>query len=121
MMKNLIIILFLFTGLISCDSKEETAPTCEFTDPLEDLAWLKEHKESLKDCDIQISIFQASYKNQTVFYSLITDPLANSVFGAALWNCEGEIVRTFDYNERDEFNELVTNTIVLYRCKDDGL
>ncbi|MBI9059051.1 MAG: hypothetical protein JEZ01_14900 [Labilibaculum sp.] len=120
-MKKLIIILFIFIGLSSCNSKEETIPTCEFTEPLEDLAWLKEYKESLKDCSIQISIFQASYKKQTVFYSAVTDPLANSIFSASLWNCEGEIIITFDYNEREKFNELVTNTIVLHRCKDDGL
>jgi hypothetical protein len=121
-MKRFLFLLLCLTALISCDHEDdESIPSCEFSDPIEDLAWLKEYKETLSDCSIQISIFQANYKKHVVFYSRITDPLANSVFGVALWDCEGNIIKIFKYDQREEFNKLVTNGVVLYRCKGDGL
>ena len=117
MMRKLFFILFLFIGLACCNKKDKPFSTCEFSDPLEDLAWLKEFKETLTDCDIEISIFQAIYNNDIVYYTAITDPRVNSVFGITLWNCEGDIVRIFDYDEADKFHNLVTDRTVLYRCK----
>jgi len=119
-MKKLLYALVIAISLSSCDNKEDTIRHCDYSDPLEDLEWLKEFKETLTDCDIQISIFQASYNKQTVFFSMITDPLVNSVFGAILWNCEGDVVRSFDYDESEKFQELVTDMVVLYRCKNDS-
>jgi len=118
-MKQLLIVLLMLVGLSCCDNDEEFFPVCEFTDPLEDLAWLKEYKESLGDCQVETSIFQANYKKHIVFYSAITDPLVNSVFGITLWDCEGKIVHIFDYDEAEKFYELVSNRAVLYRCKED--
>ncbi|RXQ88131.1 hypothetical protein EO244_15455 [Ancylomarina salipaludis] len=116
-MRKLIFILFILIGLSCCNNKDETLLTCEFSDPLEDLTWLKEYKESLKDCNIQISIFQATYKNQTVFYSAITDPLVNSIFKVLIWDCEGKVIKVFDNDERENFSNSVTKRVVLYRCK----
>ena len=117
--------LFLFiclTALTCCDHKDyESFPSCKYSNPLEDIAWLKEYKETLTDCSIQISIFQATYKKQTVFYSALTDPSVNSVFEAtSLWDCEGNDVRNFRGDEYEEFGKLVTNKVVLYRCKDNN-
>lgn len=118
-MKHLLFILLMLVCLSSCDDDEKSFPQCEFTNPLEDLAWLKEYKASFKDCQVETSIFQATYKKQIVFYSTITDPLANSVFGATLQNCKGDVVRIFKYDDYDEFEDLVINRKVLYRCQKD--
>ncbi len=116
-MKRLFFALVVLLGLSCCDNKDETLPTCEFSDPLEDLVWLKEIKASLNNCEIEISIFQAKYKNRVVFYKAITDPLVNAIPNTTLWNCEGKDVRTFEFHRSETFEKLVTNRIVLYRCK----
>lgn len=118
-MKQIIIILICITTFTCCDNDHDDQVNCEFSDPLEELSWLKEYKESLIDCNTQISIFQAIYKKQIVFYSAITDPLANSIFRVVLWNCEGEAIKIFEYDKTEEFGKLVTNRTILYRCKDD--
>jgi hypothetical protein len=115
-MKQFILLLFCLTCLTCCDN-EDSIPTCEFSDPLEELSWLKEYKESLQDCQTETSIFQASYKGHVVFYTALTDPLINSAFAIGLWNCEGEIIKTYEYDEREEFHNEVSNIVLLYRCK----
>jgi hypothetical protein len=120
-MKQLLFVLLMLVCLNSCDDDENSFPQCEYSDPLEDLAWLKEYKETLTDCSTQISILQATYKKQTVFYSALTDPRVNSVFEATtLWDCEGNDVKRFGGDEYQEFGKLVTNRVVLYRCIEDS-
>jgi len=119
-MRKLFYILFIFIGLICCDKKEESLSQCETSEPLKELSWLKEFKGTLTNCQIEISIFQAIYNNEVVFYTFITDPRVISVFGVTLWDCEGDIVREFDYDEAGIFHELVTKREVLYRCNDDS-
>ncbi|WP_461636551.1 hypothetical protein [Labilibaculum euxinus] len=122
-MKQFLFLLFCFATLTCCDHEDdESFPSCEYSNPLEDLAWLKEYKETLTDCNTQISIFQANYKKHVVFYSALTDPRVNSVFEATtLWDCEGNTVRNFRGDEYEKFNKLVTSRVVLYRCKEDAL
>jgi len=108
----------MLTILVSCDNKSEEPdiPNCEFSDPLEDLPWLKTLKETMVDCDLEISIFQARYKAKPVFYVAITDPAANTIFGVDLLDCNGNRVKLYKSAEHNAFYREVTNQEVLYRC-----
>ena len=125
-MKQILILLVCLTSLVSCsnnnnDEVEKPVCACGFSNVLEDVEWLKEVKESLTDCDQYTtkSIYKATYQEQTVIYVYITNnnPLANTLFSVTLLDCKGEIVEIFEYNEKEEFYELVTNAEVLYSCK----
>jgi hypothetical protein len=82
--------------------------------------WFWELKNGLTNCICEISIIQAAYQHQTVFYTAVTDPLCNGVNTPTLLNCEGEIVKTFTLSETDQkdFYENVIDKKVLYRCKE---
>ncbi|MCZ4695799.1 hypothetical protein DWB61_14015 [Ancylomarina euxinus] len=114
-MKIITSVLILFLGFSSCDASKNVTSKCEVQNPLEDVAWLKELKESLKDSDVGKTIYQASYKNETVFYVMITDPRVRLAFGVTLWDCEGKVIREFKSGESEDYEKLVTNRIVLYQ------
>lgn len=114
-MKIIASILILFLGCSSCDASRNDTSKCEAQNPLEDLVWLKELKESLKDSDLEKSIYQASYKKETVFYLIITDPRVRLAFGVTLWNCEGKVVREFKSGDYEEFDTQVLNKIEIYK------
>jgi len=112
-MKKLIGVLVILIGLSACNSS--SALKCQSKNPLEDLPWLKELKESLNKSDVEKSIFQASYKKETVFYVMVTDPRVRLAFGVTLLDCEGRVVREFKSGESDDFEKLVVDRIVLYK------
>lgn len=114
-MKKLIYLLLILLGLSACDTHKNSMANCDSKNPIEDLAWLKELKESLKDSDLEKTIYQASYKNETVFYLMITDPKVRLAFGVTLWDCEGKVIREFKSGEYEEFNTQVLNEIDLYK------
>ena len=78
-MKKHIIIIGLLVLLLGC---EKSVKTCNFNDPLKDLPWLQELKTSFTNCSCEMSIIQATYNKQTVFYSAMTDPICN---GSCTW------------------------------------
>ena len=114
-MKIITSILILFLGFSSCDASKNDTSKYEAQNPLEDLVWLKELKESLKDSDLEKSIYQASYKKETVFYLMITDPRVRLAFGLTLWNSEGKVIREFKSGEYEEFDTQVLNKIEIYK------
>lgn len=117
-MRLSILILIMLPILVSCDnnSEEPDITNCAFSDPLEDLLWLKTLKETMVACDLEISIFQAKYEGKPVFYVAITDPAANTIFGVDLLDCEGNRVILYKIGEHDAFYREVTDQKVLYRC-----
>jgi len=114
-MKIITSILILLLGFSACDTHKNTMANCDSKKPLEDLAWLKEIKESLKDSDVGKTIYQATYNKQIVYYLMVTDPRVRLAFGATLWDCEGKVVREFKSGEYEEFNTQVLNKIDLYK------
>ncbi|WP_372645653.1 hypothetical protein [Ancylomarina sp.] len=114
-MKIITSVLILFLGFSSCDASSNDTLKCGVQNPLEDLAWLKTVKESLKDSDVVKTIYQASYKKETVFYVMITDPRVRLAFGVTLWNCEGKVIRVFKSGESEDYEKLVTDRVVLYK------
>lgn len=110
-----LLVIFFVTGC----GKEENAnkSTCALTNPIEELSWLKEMKNSLTNCSCEMSIIQATYNNQTVFYTLMTDPLCDGVQSIVLLDCKGKILKTFANSEISGYKDKETNMKVLYRCK----
>jgi hypothetical protein len=117
-MKHILAYFFIFgIVFIGCDKDEKTLPDCDFDNPIEDLGWLKEVKNSLNNCTCQISIFQAQYAGKTVFYQLMNDPACNSVFGVELWDCNGDIVKEYKRGDQDIFASEVVSGEIIYSCK----
>ena len=113
-MKKLSFIIVFLVLLLSCEKDHKT---CNCNDPLKDLAWLQALKTSLTNCSCEMSIIQAAYNNQTVFYTAMTDPLCNSNFQTyILFDCNGNTVKTYQSGDQ-AMDGKVTNPKVLYRCK----
>ncbi len=112
-MKKLSIIIGFLILLLSC---EKSVSTCNFVDPLKDLAWLQEVKTSFTNCSCEMSIIQATYNKQTVFYTAMTDPVCNGVYPIVLRDCTGEIVKSYESINQVKDND-ITNIKTLYRCK----
>lgn len=117
-MKRICMILLAIFFIASCGKDENAGKTtCELSDPIEELPWLKEIKNSLTNCSCEISILQATYKNQTVFYTAMTDPLCDGVQTIILLDCEGKVIRSIPNDDIQSFHENATNIKALYRCK----
>jgi len=110
----------LISGFIlaGCDKDKDTIPDCNIENPLEELEWLKDVKNSLTNCSCQISIFQGKYKEKTVYYLMLNDPLCNSVFHVVLWDCNGDVVREYKPGENDLFFSEVETVNNLYTCSE---
>ncbi|MDD2307548.1 MAG: hypothetical protein PHP53_22785 [Prolixibacteraceae bacterium] len=117
-MKKIFILLITIFVVASCGKDENTNKSvCNLTDPIEELSWLKEMKNTMTNCSCEMSIVQANYNNQTVFYTMMTDPLCNGVQTIILYDCEGKIVKTIANSEISSYKAEETNMKVLYRCK----
>jgi len=112
MNKSLLIFLVLLFFL-SCE-KTEKVTTCNT--PVEELKWLNELKSSFTDCTCQVTIFQAVYHQQTVFYWLMNDPLCDGYQQIGLLDCSGTIIKTYDIGDESLANE-VTERKTIYTCK----
>jgi hypothetical protein len=85
--------------------------------PVEDLQWLKELKASFTNCSCQMSIIQATYNGQTVFYAIMNDPVCNSINQPVnILDCSGNTIKTYDRSDQAFGNE-VTNRKSIYVCK----
>jgi len=117
-MKHLFTI-FVFLFLIASCSKEndQNKQICNLADPINELPWLKEIKNSLTNCSCQISILQATYNEQTVFYTAMNDPLCNSILTYTLYNCDGKVVEVITSDKIQNFHAKVTEIKNLYVCK----
>ena len=112
-MKKLTIIISFLVLLLGC---EKSVKTCNSDDPLKDLAWLQEVKTSLTNCSCEMSIIQATYNKQTVFYTAMTDPICNGIYPIVLRDCTGDIVKSYESLNQVKDND-ITNIKTLYRCK----
>jgi hypothetical protein len=113
-MRKSSLIFVILIIIFSCEKKDII---CNCNNPLEDIAWLKELKASFTNCTCQISIFQASYDKQTVFYSLMNDPLCNGITQQiSILDCTGAALKTYSQNDQT-FSTEVTDRKVIYSCK----
>jgi hypothetical protein len=99
--------------LLSCEKNDNT---CNCNDPLKELAWLQEVKTSLTNCFCEMSIIQATYNKQTVFYTAMTDPLCDGLYSIVLRDCQGYTIKLYESLYQVKDNE-ISDIRALYRCK----
>ena len=117
-MKRLYAALLVLFFIASCSKEDETKiKTCDFSDPIEELQWLKEIRNTMTNCSCELSILLATYNNQTVFYVAMTDPLCNGVQTTTLLDCEGKVIEVIQSEKYQAFLGKVSNVKNLYRCK----
>jgi hypothetical protein len=115
-----IIVLTILTLIAGCENAE-SIPECSYSEPMEELTWLRNYAAESTNCTCQISLMQGTYtqpgKHETVFFKLENDPLCNSVFGAVLYNCAGETVKAYGAGDSDQFSKEVKIDKTLQACK----
>jgi hypothetical protein len=107
--------IFIFIAVWLAVSCEKNEKICNCDNPVEDLPWLKELKNSFTNCACQISIVQATWDKQPVFYSIMNDPLCNGSQEILLFDCSGALLKSFSMTD-DSFRTEVTNRKILYVC-----
>lgn len=106
--------------LFACENDGSSVQdACVSRDPMEEVEWLIELKNSLTNCTCETSIIRGKYLDETVFYVAITDPACLSIFAPTLYDCSGKIVRKFNDTgkDQDDLQKLHLEE-VLYRCND---
>ena len=112
-MKRIFLISAFLILILSCEKADRI---CNCNNPIADLPWLRDLKASFTNCSCQISIFQATYNKQSVFYSLMNDPLCDGLQQIVLLDCSGSAVKTYALSDETFITE-VTNRKVIYTCK----
>lgn len=112
-MRKVAMIFVLIVLVISCEKSEKV---CNCKNPLEELTWLNGLKSSITNCSCETSIFQATYKQQTVFFSMMNDPLCNGYQQINLFSCSGETVKSYATTDQ-AFADEVTDRKNIYSCK----
>ena len=91
---------------------------CSSPDPIEDVEWMREFKNSLHDCGCGLSIVQGQYLSETVFYLWRTCPTGVWVLGPpTLYDCSGTIIKKFNDTGKD-LDDLKKLTLerIIYTC-----
>jgi len=101
-----LVIIVVLIGLSSCNQEENDFNnyTCEAVDPTEELEWLREAIEEVKD-DKYSSYKTANYKGETVFFYTNCDPLVN--YASILIGCSRDTIG-YTYNLLDEITGVKT-------------
>lgn len=117
-MKNLFAILVAMLVVAGCSKEQDqNKQMCKLSDPLTELAWLNDMKNSLTNCSCEMSIIQATYKDQTIFYTAMTDMLCDGIQSYTVYNCEGKVVEVISSDKILSFQATITDVKILYRCK----
>ncbi|QHT66063.1 hypothetical protein GXP67_04970 [Rhodocytophaga rosea] len=120
-MKIIFPFCFLFAFLLSCQSgelknpeneagsKNQSGNPCGVSNPLEELAWLKEWQKKTEvtpenPCALY-TITQGNYKGQTVFIIGVGGPLCDTCAGNAVYNCKGEQVFVCNLEEQAKISD----------------
>jgi hypothetical protein len=114
-MKKLFFILTAIVLISGCEKKDNT---CNCDDPMEDLLWMKEWRDSFTNCRCRKAIFQATYKNkETVFFEMMNDPLCDGWSNVILRDCKGNTVKVYPSVLDPERFEDLTDQKEIYFCK----
>jgi hypothetical protein len=112
-MKKITLIFLILIVVLSC---EKTNKVCNCNNPLEELPWLKELAASFTDCTCRMSIIQATYNEQTVFYPVMNDELCDGIQQIILFDCSGDSLKIYTMEDQTFSNE-VTDRSVIFTCK----
>ena len=116
-MKFKVAILFFLIVISGCRRDETNSNTCNPENPLE-MQWISDWVSELQHCVCTISIFQAEYKGETVFWPLMNDPLCKSVIeNIPVYNCLGDEILTLNnYEDWFAFNTETSDLKIIYVC-----
>jgi hypothetical protein len=124
MKRRFLAILIILTIGCSENNNQEPLP-CGWTGSLEQIPWVAALIDTMRDADghcysCMSSIVMATYNEQTVIYVQPGDIICDTIFPQSLYNCEGEVAKSFNntIEEYNEFTEQVTSRKVIYTCKD---
>ncbi len=118
MHKVLYLLMIVLFATYACRN-EDSSPrqdTCSVNNPAQDLPWLKEKVEALREQESSYEyIQQATYRGQTVFLFGSCCPNCNTV--APVYNCQGELVCTLYSNECPDLSDEVKERITIATAK----
>ena len=125
-MRQIILFSTLIFFTISSCGNDDDAFNCNEANPIEDLAWLKEIVEDIKQSGQvdEFYISQATYKEKTVFIVGNCCAFCNSVL--PVYNCVGERINILGCKEEFiNFSILNSDTIIWnsenFICKDSDI
>ncbi len=115
MKKLLTLVLLLF--LFGCSKEDRYKNSCNAETPFE-MEWFSEWISDLQNCACTVSVFQAEYDGETVFWQMMTDPLCNGVIeNITVRCCIGcELTVLEDYDALVEFQQKITSMKIIYQC-----
>jgi hypothetical protein len=113
-MKKTLLTIAISLLMLSCEKSDK--PTAIIR-PVAELKWFIDLKNSLTNCDCEVSVVQGTYKDQIVFFIALTDALCDGILYPTLLDYNGKVVRVFTSNDYQEFRDQVKLDTVLYRCK----
>lgn len=101
----------------SCNKGNDLSENCNPDNPLQ-MKWMAEWVGEMQNCACTISIFQAEYNGEPVFWPLIIDPLCQTVIeNVPVYNCTGEEILTLNNNtDWQEFSSKITKRKIIYIC-----
>ncbi len=110
--------IFFITAFFACNDNSMDPGSCNAENPLS-MEWMQDWVKDMQYCTCTISIFQAEYDNETVFWQLMTDPHCQTVFSEiTVYNCNGEAFKTIkSYDALFDFQEKVSGMKIIYQCK----
>ena len=113
-------LIILTIGSLSCtEEKNVESNACTTTESIDKVPWIADLKKSMTNCTCEFSLVKGTYKGETVFFIILTDPRCDGIDTPTLYNCNGQAIKSFTDSASDqkELNDNVTKDSILYRCK----
>ncbi|GAB3497170.1 hypothetical protein GCM10027341_17090 [Spirosoma knui] len=86
--KNLIVLGAL--AILACHNEPFRPNTCQVNDPLKDLNWLQDSIASAVRYNADVTVYQASYRGDTVFQ--IDSFIGIDASGGVIYRCDGSVI-----------------------------
>ena len=82
------------------------------------MEWISAWISDLNNCACTVSIFQAEYEGEPVFWQLMTDPLCQGLIqDITVYCCTGcELLLLENYEDLVQFQKKVTHMKIIYNC-----
>ncbi|WP_341216077.1 hypothetical protein [uncultured Wocania sp.] len=116
MRQNIIFLILLSFVILSCKTDDDNLiNTCNVTNPVENLTWLKEKIAELEQTSLyesgEVYISQANYNSNTIFILGNCCATCNTV--VPVFNCAGEVI---GYGGDNNFNiNTLKNSIIIWK------
>lgn len=106
-----LVAIILSITLISCekDDSKKSNNKCNVSNPAEDLAWLKEAIDEVKQSEYSYYVM-ATYKGESVFYYGNCNPVVNYI--SIVHNCSGE-----NLGYTNDLYDALTDKAILWKHK----